>query len=133
MLRLIAGTAVASLLMATAAHAAHGDRPGASSTADYEFLGGAAAETIALASPEFAESADAAEQECALHAPYDDACVDGSACWVNDPAAVQDPRRLAGVPRPRRDDHVAFMSCVTASGDQWSRWYWSSDRASVTD
>src|SRR5690606_34686552 len=57
MLRLIAGTAVASLLMATAAHAAHGDRPGASSTADYEFLGGAAAETMALASPEFAESA----------------------------------------------------------------------------
>ncbi|WP_313406268.1 hypothetical protein [Aeromicrobium sp.] len=130
MLRLLPATLVTVitfLLLAAAAHAAHGDRPGAGSAADYEFLGGTGAETIALAAPH------RTDQECDLHAPYDDSCVGASACWVNDPAAVQDPRRLAGVPRPRRGDHVAFRSCVTASGDQWSRWYWSSGRGSATD
>lgn len=126
MLRLLATVLIAVLVTVSAAHVAHADRQGAGSAADYEFLAGAQADTMALAAPQ-------ADGDCQLVAPYDEACVDGSACWVNDPAAVQNPRQLADVPRPRRDDRVAFMSCVTPSGDQWSRWYWSSDRDAVTD
>src|SRR5699024_8653911 len=100
-LRLLVATTATVLLAATGAHAVEDEPRGAGSVFDYEFLAGAGAETAALTT----QRADS--DGCLLHAPYDEACVDGSACWINDPAAVQDPRKLDGAPRPKRDDHVA--------------------------
>src|SRR5690606_11600109 len=53
----------------------------------------------------------------------------------NDPAEVQDPEALEGVEAPSPDDHVIYVSCVTPSGEQWDRWYWSSqwETESVVD
>jgi len=70
---------------------------------------------------------------CTFRGPFDDTCLGESACWVNDPAAVQDPEGRTDEERPKRDDHLVFMACVTASGDQWSRWYWKSQGPATAD
>jgi len=116
-LRLI-GAAVLATACLAAAPSATADHRGAGSALDYEL---------------HAEHAhvDAADT-CSARGYYDDRCVGESACWVNDPAAVQDVAVLADQPR-RRGDHVVFISCVTASGDQWSRWYWSSQEPSAAE
>lgn len=114
MLRLIGSAAAAATLVVVAPSATAGPR-NAGSAADYEFLAG----------PDTASVQAVPAGDCTLHGPYTDACVGDSACWINDPAAVQDPHQLERK-RPRADDHVVFMSCLTPSGDHWARWYWSS-------
>lgn len=95
------------------------DEGGSGSPVDYEnLLARAPAETTGT---------------CTFRGPFDDTCLGESACWVNDPAAVQDPDEVTDVERPRRDDHLVFTACVTASGDQWSRWYWKSQGPAPAD
>lgn len=95
-------------------------RGGVGSGIDYESL-------------DAAEPASGAAHTCTFRGPFDDTCMGESACWVNDPAAVQDPEGRTDVERPERDDHLVFMACVTASGDQWSRWYWKSQGPAAAD
>jgi len=120
-LRPLAAAVLTTACLAVVAPSASAGSRGAGSAADYEFMTDAG--TAAATQP-------SASGECTLHGPYADACVDGSACWINDPAAVQDPAELT-TRRPRQGDHVVFMSCLTPSGDQWSRWYWSSQDPEV--
>jgi len=63
---------------------------------------------------------------CEFSGQYNEICVGTSACWINDPAEVQEPKELEGVPRPNPDDHVVYISCIRPSGETWDRWYWSS-------
>ncbi len=58
-------------------------------------------------------------------APFDEFCYGSTPCWGNDPAAVQDPTQLAGVPKPSPDAHVAFRSCRNPDGSSTDTWWWS--------
>ena len=69
---------------------------------------------------------------CKLDAEYDDLCLDKDACWMNDPAAVQDPKELEGTPKPEPDSHVVYIKCITPDGDVYDRWYWNQDVPTIT-
>lgn len=73
-----------------------------------------------------------AQPACDLEAPYDELCIGTSACWMNDPAAVQDPSELEGVPKPSPDSHVVYVSCKGADGSIDDEWYWNDDLPTVT-
>lgn len=69
---------------------------------------------------------------CDLEAPFDELCIGTAACWMNDPAAVQDPSELEDVPKPNPDSHVVYVSCVRADGSTYDKWYWNDDLPTVT-
>lgn len=73
-----------------------------------------------------------AEPACDLQAPYDELCIGTAACWMNDPAAVQDPKELEGTPKPNPDSHVVYVSCKGADGSLYDEWYWNDDLPTVT-
>lgn len=64
---------------------------------------------------------------CTLEAPYDEFCQGTSACWGNNPAAVQDPKELKDVPKPSEDAHVQYKSCKRADGSTFDEWSWSTE------
>ncbi|MDP9820593.1 hypothetical protein [Nocardioides massiliensis] len=59
--------------------------------------------------------------------PYNEFCEGTSACWGNNPAAVQEPRELEGVPQPSEDAHVAYKSCRREDGSTYDEWYWATE------
>lgn len=58
-------------------------------------------------------------------APYTEFCSGTSACWGNDPAAVQKPKELEGVPKPEEDSHVVYKECRRQDGSIFDLWSWS--------
>lgn len=69
---------------------------------------------------------------CTLDERYKDLCIGQDACWWNNPAAVQEPEELEGVPKPNEDSHVVYISCLRPDGSEYDRWYWSDDVPVVT-
>lgn len=69
---------------------------------------------------------------CELKAPYDDLCIGDDACWMNDPAAVQDPKELEGTPKPNEDSYVVYIMCQRPDGSTYDRWYWNDDVPAIT-
>lgn len=57
--------------------------------------------------------------------PYTEFCDGTSACWGNNPAAVEDPKELKDTPKPDEDANVAYKSCQRADGSNYDEWYWS--------
>jgi len=72
------------------------------------------------------------EPPCDLRDGYDELCIDEDACWMNDPAAVQDPEELRDTPKPSEDSYVVYVSCIRPNGDTYDRWYWSDDVPTIT-
>lgn len=64
---------------------------------------------------------------CDLEAPYDEFCEGTAACWGNNPAEVQDPTALEGVPKPSEDAYVAYKACKRADGSTYDEWYWTTE------
>lgn len=78
------------------------------------------------------ETGGPVQPPCDLEAPFDDLCIGSDACWMNDPAAVQNPDELADVPKPKDDSYVVYISCRRADGSTYDRWYWSDDVPTIT-
>lgn len=69
---------------------------------------------------------------CDLEGQYSDLCIGQDACWMNDPAAVQDPEELKDTPKPNEDSHVVYISCQRPDGSTYDRWYWNEDVPAIT-
>ncbi|WP_129711124.1 hypothetical protein [Haloactinopolyspora alba] len=67
------------------------------------------------------------EPTCEFYEQYDEFCMGEAACWGNNPAAVQDPDELQGVPKPSPDAHVAYRSCRYPDGTVEDKWYWTTE------
>lgn len=70
--------------------------------------------------------------ECDFEGIYNDLCVVKDACFINDPAAVQNPKELEGRPPPKPDSHVVYIGCRRPDGTEWGRWYWSDEIPGTT-
>jgi len=64
---------------------------------------------------------------CDLEAPYDEFCEGTAACWGNNPAKVENPTELEGVPKPSEDAYAAYKACRRADGSFYSEWYWTTE------
>src|SRR5690606_30637861 len=123
MLRLIGAALLALAFLVAAPSTAYAD-DGEGSAIDYENVGGNNENEDGDSGNESDSGGN--KPACTFQGQYNEICVGTSACWINDPAEVQDPKELEGVERPSEDDHVIYISCITPSGEQWDRWYWSS-------
>lgn len=75
---------------------------------------------------------DSGPPPCTLDAEYKDLCLGEDACWMNDPAKVQKPSELEGVPKPDEDSYVVYIKCQRPDGSTYDRWYWNDDAPTIT-
>lgn len=59
---------------------------------------------------------------------FNDFCDGPNPCWINDPAAIQDPPELEGVPKPSPDSYAVYYRCLNPDGSTYDLYYWSDDQ-----
>lgn len=79
-----------------------------------------------------------APPQCTFHGIWDDFCQGTRACYINDPAAIQDVERAREdtpglADQPEDADHLIFTSCQENEGAEEIRhYYWDNEIQTVT-
>lgn len=68
---------------------------------------------------------------------YNDFCMGDRACFINDPAAIQDLEEIREngdmiSDKPADADHVVYVGCIGPDGTEYTNWYWDTEFETVS-
>lgn len=74
---------------------------------------------------------------CTYQDLYDDFCMGDRACFMNDPAAIQDLEEIRErgddiSDKPDDADHVIYVGCIGPDGTEYTDWYWDTEFETVS-
>lgn len=67
---------------------------------------------------------------------YNDFCMGDRACFMNDPAAIQDIEEIRESgdsisDKPDDADHIVYVGCIGPDGTEYRNWYWDTEIETV--
>jgi len=68
---------------------------------------------------------------------YNDFCMGDRACFMNDPAAIQDLEEIRKngdtiSDKPDDADHVVYVGCIGPDGTEYDNWYWDTELETIS-